>query len=67
MVLKSCLKQLNQSHKFQRNKSPPMSNLDQAFIYVKTRELPGFALVNILTGQIFMGTGNNLNYIDILK
>ena len=32
-----------------------------------TRELPGVALVNISTGQIFMGKGNILNYIDILK
>ena len=35
-------------------------------IYV-TRELPGVALVNISTRQIFMGKGNILNYIDILK
>ena len=32
-----------------------------------TRELPGVALVNISTRQIFMGKGNILNYIDILK
>ena len=32
-----------------------------------TRELPGIALVIISTGQIFMGKGNTLNYIDILK
>ena len=31
-----------------------------------TRELPGVALVNFSTGQIFMGKGNTLNYIDIL-
>ena len=36
-------------------------------IYQITRELPGIALVNISTGQIFMGKGNILNYIDILK
>ena len=35
--------------------------------YTFTRELPGVALVNISTGQIFMGKGNILNYIDILK
>ena len=35
--------------------------------YTYTRELPGVALENISTGQIFMGKGNILNYIDILK
>ena len=35
--------------------------------YSPTRELPGVALVNISTRQIFMGKGNILNYIDILK
>ena len=34
--------------------------------YCITRELPGAALVNISTGEIFMGKGNTLNYIDIL-
>ena len=34
--------------------------------YFSTRELPGVALVNFSTGQIFMGKGNPLNYIDIL-
>ena len=32
-----------------------------------TRELPGVALVNISTVQIFMEKGNTLTYIDILK
>ena len=35
--------------------------------YRKTRELPGVALVNISTRRIFMGKGNTLNNIDILK
>ena len=38
-------------------------NLKEYNLYY-TRELPGVALVNISTGQIFMGI---LNYIDILK
>ena len=31
------------------------------------RPIPGVALVNFSTGQIFMGKGNTLNYIPILK
>ena len=33
----------------------------------QTRELPGVALVNTSTRRIFMGKGNNLSYIEILK
>ena len=44
------------------------SKYEQKFkgiFYEETRELPGVAMVNIST--IFMGKGNTLNYIDILK
>ena len=41
--------------------------LEMILTYILTRELPGVALFfNFSTGQIFMGEGNTLNYIDIL-
>ena len=48
------------------NQEKQKENQAEVILY-DTRELPGIALVKISTGQIFMGKGNILNYIDILK